>query len=278
MMYRWLFLWLMFPPFLPLAAAELRVAPFTPGPGNAAVFRKLLGESAETPAGRLERLKPVFAKAKPEKVTLSQLTAKLEGKQVESSRSGTVNSLAFAVPEKRKIQLLVWNSGSKSDDATLTVTDADRFFGTKQVSLHSRILTVQRDLNVTEKRRKIGGSALTFKVPLPPGSAALVELLPGDNTVRVDAEHPLKLQFLQIPGSGHLRFRFTARADSPCEVTLEVRFMQRERFRAVRRFIVAPGKEWRIYQQTYPIPAGTMSAVCTMTGGPAEIHSFEVTE
>ena len=265
---------------LPVAAAELRVDPFTPGPGDAAAFRQLAGEPEEgTPARRLEQLKSVFSEVPREKKPgLAQLTGRLEGKRIGADCTKTVNSLAFAAPEKRELRILVWNSGRESAEVNLAVAGADRFFGVKPVRIDIRILTSARDLYVTEKKTAVSGQALKFGIPLAPGSAALAEVRPEEKTEQVDGTRSLTFRFDNVPGSGHFRIHFNARADVPHELDVEVRFMQRERFRGIRKFSVMPGKEWKGYGQIYPIPAGTLSVVCKVTGGPAELRAFEGTE
>jgi len=276
-----MFLLCLLPLLSPLAAAELDVAPFKPAPGDAAAFRNLAGGTAdETPAARLDRLKTAFDGKKPEKPSLLPLLDRLEGGRIESGRAGNVNSVAFADPEKRRIQLLLWNSGGAPDFARLKVSDAERFFGAARMDRALRLPDPASGTppETVHEKLTVADGTLTFEVGLPPGAAALVELLPdgteADTTVRVDAKNPLTLRIPQIPGSGHFHVGFEARAESPAAVTLEVIFMRRQRFLAVRNLIVTVGGEWKLYRESYPIPAGTTHVVCKVTGGPAEIRAL----
>jgi len=272
--------WLVaFLPLLSLAAAELGVAPFTPAPGDAATLRKLAGPAVENPAVRHEQWKTALSGPAPETPPLFALLDLLEGGRIESGCAGAVNSLAFADPGKRKLQILLWNTGAESETAGLAVSDADRFFLTGQVSRSLRQLLpgMTKQPEAEFAKSAVSNARLTFDVSLPPGAAVLVELQPegaAPTAVRIDANHTLTLRIPQVPGSGHLRFGFETRAESPAPVTLEVVFMRRQRFLAIRKFTVTAGTEWKPYSERYPIPAGTTHVTCKASGGPAEIRSL----
>ena len=184
---------------LPLGAAELRVSVFTPARGDAAAFRKLVASSViGAPAGQLERLKGAFVLAKPKATPpVSLLTDSLAGKRVESGRSGNLNTLAFTDSSARKLQILVWNTGSTRNFAELVIPDAGRFFGKERVDMRLKLLTTDESEEQPSTNRgdyAILNGALNLGVPLPPESAALVELapagqLPADAAAGDDAAH-----------------------------------------------------------------------------------------
>ena len=164
-----------------LPAAELRIALFTPAQGDAAAFRKLVNSSViGAPAGQLERLKAALSEAKPQPTPpVTLLTDGLKGKRVESGRSGNLNTLAFADPAKRQLQILVWNTGSTRGFAELVMADAGRFFGSKRVDLRLKLLTTdekEKQPSTDRGDHAILDGALNFGIPLPPESAALLEL------------------------------------------------------------------------------------------------------
>ncbi len=167
-----------------LPAAELRIALFTPAQGDAAAFRKLVNSSViGAPAGQLERLKAALSEAKPQPTPpVTLLTDGLKGKRVESGRSGNLNTLAFADPAKRQLQILVWNTGSTRGFAELVMADAGRFFGSKRVDLRLKLLTTdekEKQPSTDRGDHAILDGALNFGIPLPPESAALLELAPS---------------------------------------------------------------------------------------------------
>lgn len=234
-------------PLFPLAAAELDVTPSTPAPGDAA--------------------------------TLRALADLLEGGRVASGTAGAVNSLAFADPDKRKLQILLWNTGGKDESAGVTIPGADRFFRAPDVNRSLRLLLPGATglPEAVQGKLTLSGTFVKLEVPLPPGAAALVELQPEDaaeKPVNIDANRSHALRIPRVPGSGHLRIGFETRADSPAAVTLEVIFMRRQRFLAVRSFTVSAGPEWKPYSERYPIPAGTTHVTCKVSGGPAEIRAL----
>jgi len=234
-------------PLLPLAAADFDVKPFVPVPGDAATLRAMIDL--------------------------------LEGGRVESETTGAVNSLAFADPGKRQLQILLWNTGTKDETARMTIPDADQFFQAADLARSLRLLRPGATELPEAERAELtfSGTSLRLEIPLPPGAAALVELRPKgteEKTYRIDTDRTLTLRIPGVPGSGHLRIGFETRAESPAPVTLEVSFMRRQRFLAVRKFTVTAGTEWKPYSERYPIPAGTTHVNCKVSGGPAEIRSL----
>lgn len=167
-----------------LGAAELRLSLFTPAQGDAATFRKLVNSSViGAPAGQLERLKSALSQAEPKATPpVSLLTDSLAGRRVESGRSGNLNTLAFTDPAERRLRILVWNTGSTRGFAELVIPDAGRFFGSGRVDMRMKLLTTEEEEKQPSTDRgdyAILEGGLNLGIPLPPDSAALLELAPA---------------------------------------------------------------------------------------------------
>ena len=170
-----LFLILILAAILPLFAEELHVSVFTPAQGDAAAFRKLVASSViSAPAGQLERLKGAFVLTKPKATPpVSLLTDSLAGKRVESGHCGNLNTLAFTDSSVRRLQILVWNTGSTRNFAELVIPDAGRFFGKERVDMRLKLLTTDESEEQPSTNRgdyAILNGALSFPPTRRPGT------------------------------------------------------------------------------------------------------------
>lgn len=168
---------------------------------------------------------------------LFRMVSALEGRRVESTRSGTLNSFAAADPATGKLRILVWNFGARipenglpletaaAETAAVTIIDAGKFFGSDKIRMSRRLISrdtgnacqIWRDgksltaentaLPVTDTGEfQLLGNDLQFGLLFPSNSVGLIELervdgasLPPPAAVEKPAPLPEKAKTPQLP-------------------------------------------------------------------------------